>query len=88
MISTAHHAVTLFQLTVENRHGADWQDKLKPLDIATIAREVALGFAGKADNAESEGAGPAIWTFPDGSQVRTGHFGMNPANAGSASEIA
>jgi hypothetical protein len=83
--STTHHAVTLFNLTMETQHGADWRSTCRPHVIAAMADEVALGFGGMPEtptHADTNSAAiPTIWRFPDGSKVRTGDFGVLPEEA-------
>ena len=76
---TAYHAFNLFTLTMESRSGARWRDQVVGETIAVMADEIALGFGGVAETPISTSTGgrvPTVWRLPDGSRVRTGHFGL------------
>lgn len=75
---TAHHAFNLFSLTMESRHGCDWQDRIEPQTVALLADEIALGFGAEPASAcpQADEAVPTVWRFPDGSQCSTGTFGL------------
>jgi len=76
---TSYHAFNLFTLTMESRHGARWRKEVAGETIAMMADEIALGFGGVAETPTSTstgGSAPTVWRLPDGSRVRTGHFGL------------
>jgi|GEM_PF-991831 len=76
---TSYHAFNLFTLTMESRFGGRWRDSVAVETIAAMADEIALGFGAVAQTPTSTLSGggvPTVWRLPDGSQVRTGHFGL------------
>jgi len=76
---TSYHAFNLFTLTMESRYGARWRDSVAPETIAAMADEIALGFGAVPEtptSTQSGGSAPTVWRLPDGSRVRTGHFGL------------
>ncbi|MCA1973893.1 MAG: hypothetical protein LDL44_13730 [Caenispirillum sp.] len=81
---TAHHALNLFSLTMESRHGCDWKDKVAPHTVALLADEIVLGFGAEPltpTSTQSGGSVPTVWRFPDGSSCRTGFFGLKMEEA-------
>ena len=77
--TTAHLATTKFNSVAEARFGADWRETCRPMIVAELADETVRGFGGQAMSPVHHGSAgtfPTIWRFEDGSQVRTGGFGV------------
>lgn len=85
--TTAHLAMTKFLSVADARFGADWRENCRPMIVAELADETVRGFGGQALSPVHHGAGgtfPTIWRFEDGSQVRTGGFGVAEEKAQNA----
>lgn len=76
--STNRHAINLFTLTVENRHGAEWVESLSLSDKVALAEEIVSGFGAKRLSEDLNSPLARVWRFPDGSEIETGAFGLRP----------
>lgn len=82
--TTAHLATTKFISIANARFGEDWRENGRPMIIAELADETVRGFGGEALSPIHHGTAgtfPTIWRFEDGSQVRTGGFGIQEEKA-------
>ncbi len=77
--TTAHLAMTKFNSIAHARFGADWRENGRPMIIAELADETVRGFGAQAQSPVHHGTSgsfPTLWRFEDGSEVRTGGFGV------------
>ena len=77
--NNALNALNLFKLTVQGQWGIDWKKSRRQGEVSSVADDVVTSLKGEIVAQEvnfTVRKKIKTWKFPDGSQVKTGDFGM------------